>query len=1004
MQKRPATPPPKPPHAEDAGAPLLPLPLRWGLLTGLVLIVAGGLWYWNAPGRDELSKLLLRSQQSLREGNLPAAYVDLQRALPHAPRSARVLETLADLAIRQQLLDDAEKWIDQIPDDAPETTAGLQISAAVLALDSGFPTRAEKWLRLALRNSSQDERQVELVRRLLARLYLLTFRQSEAREQIAALDRHVASTVDGELLLQYCAASRNARQGSEAQEWLRQSLSQEPNNKVIRAALAGLLLQSNQRDQARSLLQEVSLEDPESWRLGLVRAQDQIDSGRYPEAARTLNEIAVEADADARAWVARGRVAVEQHDLDTARAAFITASELDPLLTEPIYRLARLARQTGITEEGQARFRRADLLDSLHRTTIKTWKSPQEKRATLEETSSFVEQLGMPRLALLLCRAALAEEPESTVLQTRLKKLEQNPTAQNLLASGTPQQIPPRKILGDGRPSTRNRNSASTDPGASDRSPPVFVDVAQESGLNFKHYFSDAENHWLMETLGSGVSVLDYDADGWPDLFFAQGSPLPVPADSANPGSQASLFRNERGQGFTEVTLPSGIQDFGYGQGCAVGDIDNDGWPELLVCHYGAVRLYRNNGDGTFRDITVDSGLTDTQWSTSAAFGDFDQDGDLDLYVVHYVTAPWGSLRPCERDGQVKRGKSSLCRPTDYRATQDFIWENRGDGHFVERTADTGVIAPEGKGLAVVVEDLDNDGWPDIFVANDTTPSFLFHNRGRPSDSGKSPFSFRETGIPAGVAVSGQGDAQSSMGLACADADGDGYLDLFVTNFQEETNTFYRNLGELSFKDDTAKAQLLDLNPPKMGWGCQFIDSQSRGRPDLFYVNGHLLHTPQSPSFYANQGDRFTERQLTSSYFQTERLGRAVASLDWNRDLRPDLAITHLKGNVALLNNESPVGRSASIELVGRKSNRDAEGARIIVLQGSERRVYRVSRGGGFFAANEKTVLVGLGTRGEADSWEVRWPSGARHQGGKLSAGHRYRVVEGNSVTESSAF
>jgi hypothetical protein len=298
-------------------------------------------------------------------------------------------------------------------------------------------------------------------------------------------------------------------------------------------------------------------------------------------------------------------------------------------------------------------------------------------------------------------------------------------------------------------------------------------------------------------------------------------------------------------------------------------------------------------------------------------------------------------------------------------------------------------------GLAVVAEDLDNDGWLDLYLANDMTPNFLFRNNGAPSSTGRSPFSFVEIGIASGVATNGKGEVEAGMGLTCGDVDGDGFFDLFVTNFETETNTLYRNHGQMSFADDTARSGLLDLNPPKMGWGCQFLDSRGRGEMDLFLVNSHLREeSPQTPSFYSNRNGRFREIKLGIPYFQTERMGRATALVDWNRDTRPDLAVGYLTGNVSLLNNESSLGNRFAVEVVGRTSNRDGAGARVTVNYGDRTRNYRVSRGGGFLAANDKQLSIGLGSFPVAQ-WEITWPSGHKQSCGTAQSGSHYLVIEG---------
>ena len=1000
----------------ESEPPILSPPMRWALLAGLVLTVAGAIWYWNAPGRDELSQTLNNAHRALATGDFAEAYVLFQNALPKATSADRVPEVLAELAIRLRRFDDVDKWLDQMPANDLAGMSRIQSTAAGAALDVGQVTRAETWLRKLLRQTVSDPAQADAARQMLIRLYYLTHRERELRQLIAATDRAPENALPGDVLLQYCAGTRSGESEQDHVAWLKTAVQQEPQNAIVRAALVNALLRSNQAEAAREMVRQgIEQENSdggqsdEVWRLKLLLAQEQIETGQFEAAAELLNALPEQADQEPLVWISRGRIAANRKNGDAARQAFAAAVVLDPLVHEAAYQQARLAQATGSSDVAQEQFRRVDLLDRLVKSATRARNTPRERQSALQEAATLTAQLGLPRLSLLLYRALALETPDSATLKQKVTELESNPQAKVLLAHSTPPALPDRKVFAPTRSATRNSAGLSPDSGHADgdKRTPEFRDVADATGFKFRHHFAETTNHWLMETLGTGVAACDFDLDGWPDIFCCQSSPLPVPATA---GESAALFRNVRGEKFVETSALAGVNAFGFGQGCAVGDFDNDGWPDLLVCFYGSIRLYRNHGDGTFGDVTTAGGLSSSQWSTSAAFGDFDRDGDLDLYVVNYVVAPWDSIRPCDHGQSAGTGNSSTCRPTDYAAAQDSIWENRGDGTFVERTSSSGIVAADGKGLAVIVEDFNNDGWPDIYVANDMTPNHLFQNLGQSTKSGDSPFSFQERGVPAGAALNGQGEATSSMGLACGDADGDGYFDLFVTNFQEETNTYYHNAGSstklgtangpagILFSDDTAKARLLDLNPARMGWGCQFIDSLERGRLDLFVMNGHLLHTPQTPGFYSNEGERFRELRLPNPYFQKERMGRALATVDWNRDLKPDLVATYLKGSASLLTNVAKGGRSLGLQLVGRTANRDAEGARVTIQTSLGRRVYRVSRGGGYLSANDRNVLVGLGDGQSVERWEVSWPGGEVQSGGALNVGLRYRLIEGHNV------
>jgi hypothetical protein len=390
--------------------------------------------------------------------------------------------------------------------------------------------------------------------------------------------------------------------------------------------------------------------------------------------------------------------------------------------------------------------------------------------------------------------------------------------------------------------------------------------------------------------------------------------------------------------------------------------------------------LYRNNGDGTFTDATEGSGIAGQHLSSSAAFADFDRDGTLDLYVVTYLDFE-AALRVC----RTKEGRPVTCHPRAIAAAQDLMYQNRGDGSFQDVTDAAGIVAPEGKGLGVVAADFDQDGWTDIYVANDTTPNFLYHNRGRPSADDRPRLEFEEIGVVSGSALCGDGQAKAGMGIACADLDGNGYLDLYVTNYYREYNTLFLNFGNLTFRDETQQAGLVAPTLPVLGFGTQAIDADLDGWPDLFVANGHVEDVRERgdpwkmpAQFFRNQGQsRFAdESHASGDYFSHHCLGRGASRLDWDRDGRSDLVVVNQDRPAGLLHNQSEIGNRIVIELCGVRSNRDATGSRIVVMAGGKRQVIESAGGDGYLGTNERRQIIGLGGTERIDSIEVYWPSG----------------------------
>jgi hypothetical protein len=500
-------------------------------------------------------------------------------------------------------------------------------------------------------------------------------------------------------------------------------------------------------------------------------------------------------------------------------------------------------------------------------------------------------------------------------------------------------------------------------------------DVHEAAGIHFQYFNGETGLKYLLESMGGGVAVLDYDLDDWPDLYLVQGCRLPH--DPLQTAHRDRLFRNLGDGRFADVTDAAGIDERGYGQGCAVGDYDNDGDPDLFVANYGQSVLYRNNGDGTFTDITAAAGLLGQRWAASAGFADLDKDGALDLYVGTYVT----ELRVCRGIG----GKIATCDPANFDAEPDLLYRNLGQGSFADVTKSAGLTAPDGKGLGVVLADLDNDSWTDIYVANDGTPNHLYKNT---SEGGT--LSFQEIGQLAGVAVSGEGKAQGSMGIACADFENDGRLDLYVTNFIEETYVLYKNLGGMLFEDVTRRSGTDAATRPWVGFGVQPVDFDLDGLPDLIVANGHIddfrfRDEPwkMPPQLFQNLGGgRFADVSVAAGpYFGGEYLGRGAARLDWDRDGDDDAVIVHQDAPLALLRNDTPgKGNWLALKLHGVSSCRDAIGARIEVHTPAGIRMIENSAGDGFYSSNQRCCRVGLGAISQVDKVVVRWTSGLVEQ------------------------
>lgn len=529
------------------------------------------------------------------------------------------------------------------------------------------------------------------------------------------------------------------------------------------------------------------------------------------------------------------------------------------------------------------------------------------------------------------------------------------------------------------------------------------MDVAQASGIDFT-FFNDEvpDRFFLPEVMGGGAAWFDYDGDGRLDLYLVNGARLKAP-DPAQTEHLNGLYRN-RGQGsFTLVTQPAAAHDGGFGQGCAVGDYNADGFDDLYITNFGRNALLHNNGDGTFSDVTAEAGVEDPRWGSSAVWLDIDADGNLDLYVVNYLNVSWDNYKVCEFHGQ-----PGYCGPGQYAGVPDGVYLSQGDGTFREGAELLGLVGEQGKGLAVAVLDFDQDLRAEIYVANDMAPNFLF-TRSRPESAGvgveargDDGRSYRDVAPMAGCAVSDDGQNEASMGVACADFDNDGLPDIFLTHFFSQKNTLYRHLGNLLFLDDSRRTRVAATSYQTLGFGTVAFDYDLDGDQDLFIANGHVLGPRQQPyamrpQVLGNDGSgRFDDlSDLAGPYFQQMWLGRGAAGADFDDDGDIDLAVTHLNRPFALLRNDSPAG-SHFLGLKLATADRIVPvGARVVVTQGERRWCRPVVAGGSYLSVSDARLLFGFGAVAEPVDVEVYWPSGERDVFPRLAVDGYWRLRAG---------
>lgn len=528
-----------------------------------------------------------------------------------------------------------------------------------------------------------------------------------------------------------------------------------------------------------------------------------------------------------------------------------------------------------------------------------------------------------------------------------------------------------------------------------------LTDVSSQSGIDLVNVHGDPSRDFIVDTNGNGAGWIDYDNDGDLDALVVNGSSRRRIPSGGDP--MAALYRNDGRGRFADVTASSGFTRRGWGMGVCIADYDNNGFDDAYVTGFGTDVLYRNTGKGSFADATAVAGLGDTRWSMNCAFGDYDRDGDVDLYVANYLlfdemTAPQPGSRPNCRYGTLP----VFCGPRGLEGQADVLYRNEGNGTFIDITARAGIRDPGHYGFGVLFSDLDDDGWPDVFVANDSTPNLFFRNR---KDG-----TFAEEGLLSGLALSGDGREQAGMGVDAGDVNGDGRLDVIQTNFTNDYNTLRQNNGGGLFTDVTHAAGMGLIPLPYMGWGVGLVDIDNDGLLDVFVANGHVYPAADK----AGLGVRFLQRKLlflntgggrfrhvtddVGGGLLLEKSSRGAAFGDYDNDGDADVLVVNLNDRPTLLRNDTAGGHWVTLRLMGTKSNRNGIGARVQVRSGSRTQTAEVRSGGSYLSHNDMRVRFGLGSSTTVDALEVRWPSGVVDAGTALAADRFYIAEEGKGI------
>ena len=696
---------------------------------------------------------------------------------------------------------------------------------------------------------------------------------------------------------------------------------------------------------------------------------------RPKDAIEAYNKTLLIAPKFSRAHLGLGEIYLERNLTEKAIEEFSLAVSLDPKLAKAHLQLGLAEARAGKHDQAVEAFQRALELDPTNHRIHYNLSMSLKRLGKDSEAQQHLE--------IFKKSQAQAEEQEYRELQVEISKRTdlKDPKAGLVPSSPTSE---PRHM---------DKSSTLHAPGEV-----VFRDAASQAGIHFRHINGATPEKYMPETMGSGCLFFDYNDDGWIDIFLVNGGSLVNSKLAAS--SHSALYRNNGDGTFSEVTQQAGVKNQGYGMGACAADYDNDGRKDLYLTNFGSNVLYHNNGDETFSDVTEKAGVGFSSWGSSCAFADINNDGYLDLFVVNYVDFGLSNNKFC---GSLVEGLRSYCHPNVYRGLPNVLYRNNGDGTFTDITQQAGVFTRAGKGLGIAFGDYDNDGWADIYVANDSVPNFLYRNLGNGT--------FSEVGLSTGVAVDENGLPKAGMGTDWGDFDNDGLLDIYVTNLNSETNTLYRNNGGGLFTDVTWQAGLGQPTLPFVGFGTAFLDYDNDGHLDLVVANGHILDNvslsrdnltyAQRNLLFHNEGNgTFREIGLSAGPgMALEKVSRGLAVADIDNDGDLDLLVNNCNQTADLLLNDNHTSNHWFIvKLIGTKSNRDAIGTRLKLTLNGLTQIREIKAGSSYQSQNDTRAHFGLGKTTNVDRLELHWPSGTLEVLKDLKADQILTIREGAGI------
>ena len=937
---------------------------------GLLLALAATTAFWRPASRGEA--LLDSGRAALEAGDPQTARALAEQALAEAPDLPAALLLAARASRQLQEFDQAIARFDRIPDDGTPAAVSARTESGQLRLAELCElSAAEQQFRRALR----QDRDCRPARAGLAYVLGLTARPRQAaRERLELIRLGNVETVQMYLLATTGTTLENPQE-------LQRCAPAAADDPAVQLGQARVAIELQEFDRAAELLHRLATDRPDWTEVQALLGGLWLKSRSGEEFRNWHRALPESATIDPGVWFARAEHAASQGLPEAALRCYGECVQRDPNFPSGAYRLGQSLVTIGQAEAAAPFLERASMLAEYAKQAELAHRVGEP--AYFRRCVDLAESLGLTWEAYGWAQAATLEFGTDVLPGPTLQRLQ---LATALLPIDRTAALPETISAFDFRKYPLPEWSESeavpmTAVSAGSVAAVSFRNDAAQAGLQFQ-YLNGGDPlrigivH-MYEVVGGGVAVIDYDNDFWPDVYFPQGG-MWAHSDRRAAATD-ELFRNQGNGTFGTVTAQAGVDEPGFSQGATVGDFDGDGFADVYVANIGGNRLYRNNGDGTFSDVTATAGVGDDRYSTSAVIADFNGDALPEIFSLNYLSGSDLFSRVCG-DERVRRS----CLPQAFEGSAPRLYQNLGDGEFADASAMAGfTAAPARRGLGVVAGDLSGTGRVDIYVANDVGPNSLWIAATPTGTDGL----FRDEGLLRGVALNRDGDYESGMGIAAADVDLDGRLDLFVTNFDDQTNTLYCQHAGGHFEDVTATAGFAPKRRAYVGWGTQFIDAELDGLPDLILTNGHVNdlrdrgQTYLMPAqFYSNAGERrFVERDDASlgPFFREPHLGRGMARIDWNRDGLEDVVISHLDAPAALLTNTTtPVGTAFACRLVGVRSARDPVAATVRVTSAGRTITRHWLAGDGNQSSNQRILVFATEKGASIEEVQIRWPSG----------------------------